>query len=123
MKLIILNCYNFDSEKYRLTWKPCQNDDCTTAQVRVSNSLTDAAALFNLILEQVIRKLLIETKGTLLYKSGQIMAYQALTLAKGIYVNLDKKGNKASLRINENKTKIMTQTGCILYFCKISKLP
>lgn len=100
------------------------------AQIRANNSLTDAfeknvglkqghgPLLFNLAVEQVIRKLPKNTKGTLLYKSCQFVAYAddiyiiawSFTSTQHIFINLEKTVNEIGIRISENKTTIMTQT-------------
>lgn len=79
-----------------------------TVQARVNNSLTHpfetnivlkqdwlALLLSNLALEQVIRNLPVDTKGTLLYKSHQIVVYaddlniieRFFTPTKDIFIN------------------------------------
>jgi endonuclease/exonuclease/phosphatase family metal-dependent hydrolase/ribosomal protein S28E/S33 len=102
------------------------------SQVRVQNDLTAsfetecglkqgdglAPILFNLALEYVIRRIPVDTKGTLLFKSTQVVAYaddinimaRSLVGAKEVLVNLDSSAREVGLRINENKTKVMTQT-------------
>lgn len=70
---------------------------------------------FKPTLEQVTRKLHVDTKGTPLYKSCQIVIYAddinifagSSISSKRNFINHDK-ANVVDLQINENKTKIMT---------------
>lgn len=103
----------------------------STATFRTNNSVTDlfeanvglkekksAGTSFVPALEQVIRKLSVGRKGTLLYKSCQFLAYvndinimaQSFISAKETSINLDKIANEVGLLINKNKPQMMMQT-------------
>lgn len=104
----------------------------STSQVRIQGNLTNpfptqcglkqgdglAPLLFNLALEHTIRQIPIDTKGTLFFKSTQLVAFaddinilsRSAQRAKETLLNLDDAAKEVGLQINESKTKIMTQT-------------
>lgn len=104
----------------------------SVSQVRTQKGLTDTfytrnglkqgdgltPILFNIALEYVIRKLSVDDKGTMITKTTQIVAHaddinilsRSFPRSREIMINLDKAAKEVRLRINENKTKIMTQT-------------
>jgi sorting nexin-29 len=77
-----------------------------------------APLLFNIVLEYVIRKSNINTDGTLIYKSIQVVAYaddvniMARTQQdlKSTYILIEQNAKKVGLQINTTKTKVLTQT-------------
>jgi hypothetical protein len=71
-----------------------------------------ASLLFSLVLENVIRKLQVDTRHTLEYKSVQIVGYaddinlmrRSLRSAEEIFETLNMEGKEVGLKINEQKT-------------------
>ncbi|KAJ4426844.1 hypothetical protein ANN_26643 [Periplaneta americana] len=76
-----------------------------------------APLLFNLALESAIRKLRVDTRGTLLYKTAQLVGYaddinlmgRTTRTVKEIFEDLNREGKEIGLKISEQKTKVMVQ--------------
>jgi hypothetical protein len=72
-----------------------------------------APLLFNLVLEYVIRKLWVDTRYTLEYKSVRIVVYaddinfmwRSLRCVEVIFKALEMKGKEVGLKINEQKLR------------------
>jgi hypothetical protein len=72
-----------------------------------------APLLFNLVLEYVIRKLWVDTRYTLEYKSVRIVVYaddinlmwRSLRCVEVIFIALEMKGTEVGLKINEQKLR------------------
>ena len=125
---IMLN-FGIPAKLVRLTRMTMTN---TVSQVRVQNRLTDlfetrtglkqgdglAPTLFNLALEYVIRAMNMDSSGTLLIKSTQLVAYaddinimsRRLGDAESLLHNLNNAAKEVGLHINESKTKAMMQS-------------
>ncbi|PSN43351.1 hypothetical protein C0J52_15555 [Blattella germanica] len=84
--------------------------------VRQGDSLS--CLLFNIALEKVIRDAGINTRGTIFYKSVQILAYaddidiiaRTPRAMREAFVSFEKAARKMNLQINEGKTKYMPVT-------------
>jgi sorting nexin-29 len=82
----------------------------TTCGVRQGDAL--ACLLFNIALEKIIRDLGIQTRGTIFFKTVQILAYaddidlMACTISglKEAFSNLEKSARNMGLVINQEKT-------------------
>jgi sorting nexin-29 len=102
-----------------------------TILIKIQNNLSDpieienglqqdalACLLFNTALEKVIRDANINTRGTIFFKSVQILAYaddiyiiaRTETVMKEAFTNLEKAAKKMHLNINQEKTKYMPVT-------------
>ena len=74
-----------------------------------------ACLLFNIVLESVIRRSSVQTRGTIFYKSTQLIAYaddiviigRSLDSVKEAFQSLEVASKEAGLIINESKTKYM----------------
>lgn len=83
----------------------------TNVGIRQGDSLS--SALFNIVLEHVIRK--VDCRGIIRNKEGQIIAYaddvliigRSTNAIKNIFKNLEKEAKEIGLTINENKSKYM----------------
>jgi sorting nexin-29 len=79
---------------------------------------TLACLLFNIALDKMIRDLGIERRGTIYYKSVQVLAYandldiigRSETDVKEAFIKLNNEAQKMGLNINEEKTKYMEIT-------------
>jgi hypothetical protein len=77
-----------------------------------------APTLFNIVLEHVIRKTQVDTSSNICYKSGQIIGYaddinivgRSIPAIKEIFDPLETAALEVGLKINIDKTKIMTQS-------------
>jgi hypothetical protein len=84
--------------------------------VRQGDSL--ACLLFNTALEKVVRDVGINRRGTILYKSVQILAFaddidiigRTQKSMREAFLNLERAAKKMNLQINQNKTKYMPVT-------------
>jgi sorting nexin-29 len=113
-----------------------KNSKC---QIKIQNNLSDpveiknglrqgdalACLLFNIALEKVIRDANINTRGTIFFKSVQILAYaddidiiaRTETAMKEAFTKSEKAAKKTHLNINQEKTKYMpvTRKDCTSY--------
>jgi len=102
----------------------------TKSQVRIQSDISDlittkkglrqghslACLLFNLAFEKAVRNAGIQTSGTILYKSVQLLAYaddidiiaRSRMALKEAFLSLERAAGKIGLRINEKKTKYLT---------------
>jgi hypothetical protein len=82
----------------------------TRNKVRQGASL--ACLLFNIALEKVVRDACINTRGTIFYKSVQILVFaddidiigRTQKCMKDAFLNLERAAKKTNLQINQNKT-------------------
>lgn len=74
--------------------------------------------LFNLALEGVVRRIGVDTNGTLIYKSKQLAGYaddinclaRSLSDLEEIFKELDDAAKGVGLQVNEEKTKVLVMT-------------
>lgn len=100
-----------------------------TCKVRIQNELSEpfettrgirqgdglARLLFNLTLEKAIRQSRVNTRGTILFKSTQLLddidiVARSLVDLKESFINIEKAAREIGLEINEEKTKALIST-------------
>jgi hypothetical protein len=94
-----------------------QNDCSKSFEIRQGLKQGDVLStlLFNVVLEVIVRRVNLQTTGTIYNKETQLLAYandidivgRSQSAVRNAYLALNRKAAKVGLKINEQKTKYM----------------